>query len=253
MIDSHTHLDLCEGDGGPKVADTVAGAVAAGVTKMLSVGTDDASCLRVLAAADAHPQVWASVGRHPNSTAGFDDQDLERLAGFAAHPRCVAIGETGVDLFRDGAPLEDQQRAFAGHCSLARELDLAVVVHSRAAEEQTLETLRSEAKGLRVIIHCFSMPERIDECIAEGWWLSFAGNVTYPSAGDLRDAVKQVPAERLLVETDAPYLAPQPVRGKPNSPANVTLTAAVVAAERGTPIDQFDAEVESAAAEVFGW
>ena len=147
MIDSHTHLDLCEGDGGPKVAETVAGAVAAGVTKMLSVGTDDASCLRVLAAADAHPQVWAAVGRHPNSTAGFDDQDLERLAGFAAHPRCVAIGETGVDLFRDGAPLEDQQRAFAGHCSLARNLTLLLSFTHVPQKSRRLKRCEAKRRG----------------------------------------------------------------------------------------------------------
>ena len=249
MIDSHTHIHLC----GDDEQATVGAAIEAGVSRMLTVGTDEASSRKALAAAEAYPQVWAAVGRHPNNTKGFTDDALDELAELARHPRCVAIGETGVDLFRDGAPLEDQERAFSAQCSLARELDKALVIHTRAADEQTLAILRSEAKDLRVILHCFSMSERILECVAEGWWISFAGNVTYPSAGDLRLAAIAVPEERLLVETDAPYLTPQPLRGDPNRPANVVLTADVVARERRVSADHFAACVEAAAAEVFRW
>lgn len=250
MIDSHTHLDSCEQDNSELVAE----AVAAGVTKILTVGTDRESCLTAIAAAEAHPGVvHAAVGLHPNSAAGFSDADREWITELAASPACVAVGETGIDLYRDRAPLADQQAAFIAHCEVARQLDKALVIHTRAADEETLAILDSHADGLRVILHCFSMPDRVSECIARGWWLSFAGNVTYPSADALRLASIAVPADRLLVETDAPYLSPQQVRKERNRTANVVLTAAVVAGERRTPLPEFDAQVTAAAAEVFRW
>lgn len=249
MIDSHTHLHLC----GDDADQTVRAAVAAGVTRMLTVGTDGESSRKALAAAESHPEVWAAVGCHPNSATGFDDAAMGELGKLAAHPRCVAIGETGIDLYRDGAPLDDQRRAFIAQCGLARELDKALVIHTRAADDETLSILRSEAQGLRVILHCFSMPHALDECVAEGFWISFAGNVTYPSAEDLRAAARAVPAERLLVETDAPYLTPQPLRGEPNRPANVVLTAELIARERNVGLEELAAGMEVAAAEVFGW
>lgn len=250
MIDSHTHLASCsESDD-----DLVAEAVAAGVRKMLTVGIDRESCEAALAATEAHPgTVFAAVGLHPNSSTGFADSDREWIAELAAHPACVAVGETGVDLFRDYAPLEDQRRAFIAHCGIARELDRALVIHTRAAEEETLAILDEHAEGLRVILHCFSMPDRIAECVARGWWISFAGNVTYPAAEGLRNAAIAVPEDRLLVETDAPYLSPQAVRKERNRPANVILTAAAVAAERRVTAEQFEAGVERAAEAVFGW
>ncbi|HUA02382.1 MAG TPA: TatD family hydrolase [Solirubrobacteraceae bacterium] len=250
MIDSHTHLELCE----PPDAELVAAAAAAGVTRIVTVGTDSASCRAALAAAEDFPQVYAAIGRHPNSATGFDDADLAELSALAAHPKCVAIGETGLDYYRDYAPASDQKRAFAAQISLARSVGKPLVIHTRAAEDDTLSMLASEARGVRVILHCFSMPERIDECLAhEDWWISFAGNVTYPKAAALRVAAVRVPANRLLVETDAPYLSPQVVRGKPNQPANVVSTAQAVAIERRVPYEELDAAVEASAAEVFGW
>lgn len=250
MIDSHTHLASCR-EPDPEL---VAEAVAAGVTKMLTVGTDRESCGLALEAAEINPGVvFAAVGLHPNSSTGFAAGDREWIAELAAHPACVAVGETGIDLYRDYAPLEDQQRAFVAHCEIARELDKALVIHTRAADEETLAILDSHADGLRVILHCFSMPDRVAECVARGWWISFAGNATYPSAEDLRTASLAVPSERLLVETDAPYLSPQPVRKERNRPANVVLTAAAIAAERRVPAGEFEAGVEAAAAEVFRW
>jgi TatD DNase family protein len=250
VIDSHTHLASCEGTD----ADLVAAAQAAGVTKMLTVGTDMESCEKALAAAEAHPGiVHAAIGLHPNSASGFSDADAQWLTQLARHPACVAVGETGIDLYRDGASLEDQQRAFIFQCDLARELDLALVIHTRAADEETLSILDAHAEGLRVILHCFSMAERITECVDRGYWISFAGNVTYPSAGDLRLAAVSVPAERLLVETDAPYLSPQPVRKERNRPEFVVHTAAAVAAERRAAAEDFDAAVEAAAEAVFRW
>jgi TatD DNase family protein len=250
VIDSHTHLDMCE----PPDSELVAAAVSAGVERIVTVGVDGASCRAALQAAEAFPQVYAAIGRHPNSATGFDDEDLAELQALAGHERCVAIGETGLDYYRDGAPPEDQERAFRAQIELAREMDKPLVIHTRAADEDTLRLLESEADGLQVILHCFSMAERIEQCLShEDWWLSFAGNVTYPSAGPLRDAMLRVPASRLLVETDAPFLSPQVLRGKPNQPANVVHTAKAIAVERRVGFEELDASLMASAATVFGW
>ena len=246
MIDSHTHLDVCE----PPDGELVAAAEAAGVVRMLTVGTDPDSCRAALAAAERFPSVYAAVGCHPNVAAQLDEAALAELA---AHPRCVAIGETGLDYYRDRAPRELQLRAFEAQIELARELDKPLVIHTRAAAQDTLAVLRAGARGLAVIMHCFSMPEALEECIEAGWWISFAGNVTYPSAAELAAAAALVPAERLLVETDAPYLAPQSRRGRPNEPAAVVETAAFVAAARGVEPLELEATLERNAAELFGW
>jgi TatD DNase family protein len=250
VIDSHTHLDMCD----PPDAELVAAAVEAGVGRIVTIGIDGASCRAALAAAEDFPQVYAAIGRHPNSATGFDDADLAELAALAAHPKCVAIGETGLDFYREGAPRADQERAFRAQISLARSVGKPLVIHTRAADDDTLSLLAAEAEGVRLILHCFSMAERIDECLAHpDWWISFAGNVTYPRAEGLRVAALKVPAGRLLVETDAPFLSPQVVRGKPNQPANVVHTAQALAVERRTDYESFAAAVEGAAAEVFGW
>ncbi|HEX4837400.1 MAG TPA: TatD family hydrolase [Solirubrobacteraceae bacterium] len=249
MIDSHTHLDLCDAPD----AELVERAVAAGVKRMLTVGTDGASCRTALAAAEAFPQVWAAVGRHPNYAKGFDGADLAELKALAAHPRCAAVGETGLDFYRDYAPREDQERAFSAQIELARELDKPLVIHSRAAEQQTLAQLAAEARGVNVVMHCFSMPERLAECLERGYTISFAGNITYKSAGDLVQAAHMVPDERLLVETDAPYLTPQPVRKHRNEPAFVAHTLAFLADLRGTAAGELGAVVERTAARVFRW
>jgi TatD DNase family protein len=249
MIDSHTHLHLCE----PSDAELVAAADAAGVTRMLTVGTDGASCRSALESAEAFPQVLAAIGRHPNEAHGFDDADLAELRALAAHERCVAIGETGLDFYREGAPRADQERAFRAQIGLARETGKPLVIHTRAADEDTLALLVSEAQGVRVVLHCFSMPDRLEECLDRGYTISFAGNVTYPSAKDLAEAARLVPDERLLVETDAPYLTPQTVRKHRNQPAFVAHTAAFVAELRGVPVAELGALVERNAARVFGW
>jgi TatD DNase family protein len=250
VIDSHTHLDLCERPN----AELVAGAVAAGISKMLTVGTDGASCRTALSAAEAFPQVYAAVGRHPGSSRGFDDADLAELRALAAHERCVAIGETGLDFYRDTAPpAPDQERAFAAQIELARETGKPLVIHSRAAEERTLAQLAAEAADVQVVMHCFSMPERLDECLQRGYAISFAGNVTYKSAADLAASARAVPDDHLLVETDAPYLTPQAVRKHRNQPAFVVHTAAHVAELRGVGLAALDAVVERNAARVFGW
>jgi TatD DNase family protein len=249
VIDSHTHLNLCE----PPNAELVGAADAAGITRMLTVATSAASCRAVLADAEDFPQVYAAIGRHPNETTGFDDADLAELRALAAHGRCVAIGETGLDFYRDGAPRSDQQRAFAAHIALARETDKPLVIHTRAAAEETLAQLDAEADGVSVVIHCFSMPERLHECVERGYAISFAGNVTYKSSADLAAAAREVPEDRLLVETDAPYLTPQAVRKHRNQPAFVVHTAEFVASQRGIDLPELDALVEHNAARVFGW
>ena len=249
MIDSHTHLHLCPG---PR-EDVVAAALEAGVRRMLTVGTDAESCREALADAERFGEVYAAVGRHPNSAEGFDDAVLDDLRELAGHERCLAIGETGLDDFRDDAPRADQERAFHAQIELAREVGKPLVIHTRAADDDTIRILRERAGGVRVVLHCFSMPERLQECVEEGWWISFAGNVTYPKSRDLTIAAELVPEERLLVETDAPYLTPQVVRKERNQPAFVAHTARFVAERRGIAYERLEELVERNAAMLFGW
>jgi TatD DNase family protein len=249
MIDSHTHLDR----GPAPEAELVAAAREAGVNRILTIGMDSESCRAALAAAERYDEVFAAIGRHPNVATGYDDAVTEELRELAAHPACRAIGETGLDDYRDYAPRADQERAFAAQIALAREAGKPLVIHTRAAEEDTVSTLAGQAAGLEVIMHCFSMPGRLDECLANGWWISFAGNVTYPKATDLQEAAAQVPLDRLLVETDAPYLSPQAVRKERNQPANVVHTARFIAELRGIPYEELEAAVEANGARLFGW
>jgi len=246
LIDSHTHLDACK----PPDEELVANARAAGLRRMLTVGTDPGSCRAALAAAERFEDVYAAIGCHPN-VAG--ELDAELLAELSAHPRCVAIGETGLDYYRDRAPRDLQRAAFEAQIDLARETGKPLVIHSRAADSETLAQLAAEADGVRVVMHCFSMPDRLEECLRRGYSISFAGNVTYKSAGDLAEAAKHVPEERLLVETDAPYLTPQIVRKQRNEPAFVAHTLAFIAELRGAGVEQLGAAVERNAAAVFGW
>jgi TatD DNase family protein len=249
VIDSHTHLHLCE----EPDAELVERAVAAGVKRMLTVGTDGDSCRAALAAAEAFPQVFAAVGRHPNEAHGFDDADLAELKALTAHPRCVAVGETGLDFYREGASRADQERTFSAQIALARDTGKPLIIHTRAADDDTLAKLAAEAGGVCVVMHCFSMPDRLQECLDRGYMISFAGNVTYKSAADLAEAARVVPAGRLLVETDAPYLTPQAVRKHRNQPAFVVHTAAFIAELRGVSTDELGATVERNAERVFRW
>jgi TatD DNase family protein len=247
--DSHTHLDSC----GPPNAELIATAAREGVNRILTVGMDAATNRTALLAAEDFPQVHAAIGRHPNHAQGFDGADLADLEALAAHPRCAAIGETGLDYYRDYAPRPDQERAFHAQIELARDTAKPLVIHTRAAEDDTVDTLKARADGLQVIMHCFSMPARLEECLAEGWWISFAGNVTYPKADDLAQAAERVPDDRLLVETDAPYLTPQPVRKERNQPAFVTHTARFVAERRGVAYEDLERLVDANAARLFAW
>src|SRR5205807_2010077 len=157
VIDSHTHLDFCE----PPDAELVAAAVEMGVERILAVGTNGASCRAALQAAEDFPQVYASIGRHPSEATGFDDADLAELKALVAHPKCVAVGETGLDYYRDYAPRADQRRAFEAQIELARGSGKPLVIHTRAADEDTLSVLEERASGVPVVLHCFSMSDRL--------------------------------------------------------------------------------------------
>jgi TatD DNase family protein len=249
VVDTHCHLDVCK----QPDAELIGRARSLGVRRIATVGMNDASIERAVATANAHDEVVAIVGRHPNEAEGWQERDIEPIERAAADGRVRAIGETGLDYYRDYAPRGDQLRAFEAHVDLAKRQGLPLVIHTRAAEDDTFGMLRERADGVTVIMHCFSAPDRIEECVERGWLCSFAGNVTYPKATDLQAAARDVPADLLLVETDSPYLSPQPVRGKPNEPANVVSTAEYVAELRGISYEELDAAVERNAARVFGW
>jgi TatD DNase family protein len=249
VIDTHCHLDSCK----PANAELVARARSLGVTRIATVGLGPDSNPLVLAAAAELEGVSAIVGRHPNGTAGWRDSDIEEVERAAAAPGVVAVGETGLDYFRDHAPREDQRRAFVAHLDLARRTGLPVAIHTRAAEDDTFAVLAEHADGLEVILHCFSAPGRLADAVERGYLCSFAGNVTYKGSEELQEAAREVPDELLLVETDAPYLTPVPLRGEPNEPANVTHTAEFVAALRGVEYAELEATVERNAARVLGW
>jgi TatD DNase family protein len=255
MVDTHAHLSVCE----PSDADLVAAATKAGVRRILTIGLEEHSNRRAIAAAERHEEVLASVGRHPNSAAGFDDAAIGDLAGLAAHPRARAVGETGLDFYRDGAPRGEQRRAFAAQIDLARESRLPLVIHVRDREgdseavDEVFATLDARGEGVDVVLHCFSAPERVQDAAERGWYCSFAGNLTYPTAGPLRAAAAEVPDRLLLVETDSPFLAPQPVRGRPNQPANVVATAAKLAEVRGVSPEELERTIEDNARGLFAW
>jgi TatD DNase family protein len=255
MIDSHTHLFLCDGE----EAELVDAATAAGVGRMLTVGLDEETNAVAVASAERNPGVFAAVGRHPNEASGFDRRAGAAIAALAAHEKVRAVGETGLDFYRDTAPPAEQRRAFAAQIEVARELDLPLVVHCRdadgesAAIDEVIATLDALAPGQTVILHCFSAPQRTAEAIERGWYCSFAGNATYPRSEALREAAARVPEDRILVETDAPYLSPQEMRGKRNQPANVVATARAIAAVRGVSYEQLERTVESNASELFAW
>ena len=258
MIDTHCHLEVCE----PPNAELVARARDAGVERMLSVGLDEDSNRAVIASAGEFEQVFAAVGRHPNSAAGFDAAAAGDIRELAADPLVRAVGETGLDFYRDTAPRPDQRRAFDAQIEIAREVGKPLVIHVRDGDRETggetlaeaFSTLAARADGVTVILHCFSAPpERVAEATDRGWYCSFAGNLTYASAERLREAAALVPDELVLVETDAPFLTPRSRRRERNEPAHVVETAAVLAAARGSAEDELEALVSANAARVLGW
>jgi TatD DNase family protein len=245
VIDTHAHLDALDDD----PAAVVARARAAGVTRILTVGTNVPGSRRALALADAHDEVYAVVGIHPHEANDATDADVEEIRGLLAHPKAVAVGETGLDWFRDYAPREKQLHLFDALLAVAADSAKPVVIHTRAADDDTLAALAGFAGT--VVLHCFSSPHLLPTALERGWYVSFAGNATFPKAVDLRLSAREVPIARILAETDAPYLAPQPVRGKRNEPAYVMHTLAALAAARNEDPLELERQIERNAAACF--
>jgi len=236
LFDTHAHLHFPEFAG--DLDAVLARARAAGVRRMVTIGTDVATSRAAAALAAREPDVWAAVGIHPHEAADADEAALTEIERLASAPRVVAIGETGLDFFRDRSPREAQTRAFTAQVALARRLGKPVLVHCRDAHAETLALLAADGPLERGgIMHCFSGDVALARlCIELGLLVSLAGPVTYPKPGALPDVARAIPADRLVVETDCPFLPPQPYRGKRNEPAYLAITAARVAELRGEPL-----------------
>lgn len=243
MIDTHAHLERSE------ASEVLDRARAAGVSRVIVVSTSIAGAPDALELAAGNDGVYASLGIHPHN-AGGDVSGISELRDLLGADRAVAVGETGLDYFRDYAPREAQRRLFDDQLALADELGKPVVIHTRAADQDTLAALSGFAGT--VILHCFSSPALLEPALERGWYLSFAGNVTYPKAPELREAARRAPMNRLLAETDSPYLAPQAVRGRPNEPANVMLTLAALAEARGEDALELERQIDANATAAFG-
>jgi TatD DNase family protein len=238
LVDSHCHLDYAAPE---ERAAIIARARAAGVATMLTIGTTLAGAGAMCAIAEEDPDIWASVGVHPHEAAAEPDADAAALVALAGHPKVVGIGETGLDFYYDHSPRERQAELFRAHCRAARETGLPLIVHTRDADAATAAILRAERPPAGVI-HCFSSGRELAEAALEiGFYISISGIATFKTAESLRMVIRDLPLERLLVETDAPYLAPVPLRGKRNEPAFIVHTAAVVAALKGVPVEDLAA------------
>lgn len=245
MIDTHAHLDACA----DRPSALIRRARSAGVDRIITVGTGIESCRAALELAELHEEVVAALGIDPHQAGDGEAARIDELRDLLAHERAVAVGETGLDYFRDRAPRDRQRKLFEAQLELASELGKPVVIHTRDAEADTGDVLAG-FDGT-VVMHCFSSPGLLTTSIERGYYVSFAGNVTYPKASDLRAAAAQVPAERILAETDSPYLAPQARRGRPNEPANVVLTVTELAKARGEDPDELAARIEANARAAF--
>jgi len=239
VIDTHAHLDACAEPAGRLVA----AAREAGVSRILTIGREQAVEL-----AGSLPEVWAVAGWHPHEAG--EVSDATAIEPLLDHPRVVAVGECGLDYYRGHAPRDAQLDVFRAQIGIANRAGLPLVIHTREADEDTFREL--EAAQVPVVLHCFSSVGRVEEAGRRGYYCSFAGNVTYPAAVDLRAAAAAVPGDRILAETDSPYLAPVPLRGRPNQPANVMHTLRVLADARGVDPAELEAQIERNAAAVFG-
>jgi TatD DNase family protein len=245
VTDSHAHLDARDVD----AARAVTRARAAGVTRIVTIGTGIDSCRAALAIAEAHEGVYAALGIDPHQAGTDEASRVDELRELLAHPKAVAVGETGLDNARRFATPEEQRRLLDAHLALADEVGLPLVVHNRDADEETARALEDFCGT--VILHCFSSPDLVETAVDRGYFASFAGNVTYRNAHALREAAAAIPRDRILVETDTPYLAPQPVRGQPNEPANVVHTVRALADARGEDPEQLAAATHANAAAAF--
>lgn len=246
MIDTHAHLDGCE----EPASLLVARARAQGVTRIVTVGTGIDSCRSALEIAAAEEGVVCVLGIDPHQAGGIEASRVGELRDLLSSPLAVGVGETGLDYFHDLAPREAQRRLFDLQLDLAASLRLPVVIHTRDAVVDTAAALEPFAGT--VVLHCFSEPGLLDAAIERRYYVSFAGNVTYPRAEALREAAAAVPADRILAETDSPYLSPQPTRGRPNEPANIVHTLATLAQARGDDVGALEQLIDRNASEAFG-
>jgi TatD DNase family protein len=244
VTDTHAHLDACEAPDA-----VVERARDSGVTRIVTIGTGIESSRAALALAERHDGVFAALGVDPHQAAAPDARRLDELRELLSHPKVVAVGETGLDNAHRFASPEEQRRLFDAQLALADELQLPVVIHSRDAAEDTAAALAAFAGT--VVLHCFSSPGLLPAALERGYFLSFAGNATYPKATELREAAAEAPDDRILVETDAPYLAPQAVRGRTNEPAYLTHTVEALAAVRGVDVANLGEQTHANASAAF--
>jgi TatD DNase family protein len=249
VFDSHCHLDLLN----LPVPRAVAAAHAVGVRRVITIGCDLKSSRWGTRAASEHGDVYAGVAIHPNETTGIRDDILEDIAELALLPHVVAVGETGLDYYRDWAPVEDQQRSFRAHIDIAKQTGKALVIHDREAHDDVLRILQEEGAPDKVVFHCFSGDaEMARVCADRGYAMSFAGNVTFKNAEPLREAARVAPLELLLVETDAPFLTPVPHRGKPNASYLIPLTVRALAEVKGADVAEVCAAIAANGERFFG-
>ena len=245
MIDTHAHLDALEG-----VGEILSRARDVGVTRVVTIGTGIESCRRALALAESHDGVFAALGIDPHQAATSEASKVGELRELLRRPRVVAVGETGLDGHHGADTMLEQRALFDEQLAVASELGLPVVIHSRAASAET-EAALAPFDGT-VILHCFSEPDLLEPALERGYYVSFAGNVTYPKAQALRDVATRIPLDRLLTETDSPYLAPQPVRGRRNEPQHVLHTLAALAQIHGEDPDELAGRIDENATAAFG-
>ena len=247
MIDTHAHLDACA----EAPDELLRRAREAGVDRVVAVGSGLDSCRETLAICEREEGVYAALGIHPHQAGDVEEPDLPELERLLQHPKAVAVGETGLDHFRNYASPVMQAALFRAQTRLAEDVGKALVVHTREADDETVARLTELDSTVPIVLHCFSSPRLLEPAVDHGWYVSFAGNVTYPKAGDLRAAAASVPGDRILAETDSPYLAPQPVRGRPNEPGHVIHTLAVLADARAEDARELEAQIEENAARAF--
>jgi TatD DNase family protein len=249
VLDAHCHLDLMP----RSIEDNVAAAQAVGIARVVTIGVDVPSSQWSAEAAAAHGAVGAAVAIHPNEASGADDGAIAEIARLAALPAVVAIGETGLDFYRDTAGADQQQASFRAHIAIAKQTGKALVIHDRDAHDAVLQALTEERPPDRVVFHCFSGDAAMARvCADHGYVMSFAGNVTFKNAEPLRDALRVAPLDLLLVETDAPFLTPMPHRGQPNAPYLVPLTVRAMAEVKGVDTDELCAAISATGDRIFG-
>jgi TatD DNase family protein len=252
LVDSHCHLDFVEGD----IDRVVASARQAGLVAIINPGTSLKTSRAAVALAEKHPLVYAAVGVHPHDASVFDGETAAALRELAAHPKVVAIGEIGLDYYRNLSPHDAQQRAFEAQLELAAELGLPVIIHNRDATEDAFARLRdwvARANGRRGVLHSYSAgPEWLEQATQLGFFIGISGPVTYPKAKQLQQVAREVPLDRLLVETDAPFLTPAPFRGRRNQPAYVQYVAEKIAALRDVPVEQIGRQTTRNVIRLFG-